>query len=148
MIFSSPGKHPVSALQEICAKKHWDPPHYELVTDTGPSHHMSFCYKVVRTDYSKPNFPFLLSPLFAGDIAYWVFSASCSKCQQEASQTSSCPRLLTGTWIYRECLVNSSLLSRMRIYVKGEACDAQCICAHMRMQRTYTYVCTCIRGQE
>ncbi|CAI8058112.1 Protein Son [Geodia barretti] len=41
------GKHPVSALQEICAKKHWDPPHYELVTSAGPSHNMNFLYKVV-----------------------------------------------------------------------------------------------------
>ena len=36
----------MSALQEICAKKHWDPPHYELVTSAGPSHNMNFLYKV------------------------------------------------------------------------------------------------------
>lgn len=41
------GKHPVSALQEICAKKRWDPPHYELVTLAGPSHQMNFRYKVI-----------------------------------------------------------------------------------------------------
>jgi hypothetical protein len=39
------GKHPVSALQEICAKKHWDPPHYELVDSSGPSHQMNFLYR-------------------------------------------------------------------------------------------------------
>ena len=45
-LFNSTGKHPVSALQEICAKKRWDPPHYDLVSSSGPSHQMSFSYKV------------------------------------------------------------------------------------------------------
>ena len=40
------GKHPVSVLQEICAKKRWDPPHYELLELGGPAHKKSFLYKV------------------------------------------------------------------------------------------------------
>lgn len=40
------GKHPVSALQEICAKKKWDPPHYEMVDVAGPAHKKTFLYRV------------------------------------------------------------------------------------------------------
>jgi len=40
------GKHPVSVLQEICAKKRWDPPHYELLELGGPAHKKSFLYKI------------------------------------------------------------------------------------------------------
>ena len=45
-LFVIVGKHPVSALQEICAKKHWDPPHYELLELGGPAHKKNFLYKV------------------------------------------------------------------------------------------------------
>jgi len=41
-------KHPVSVLQEICSKKHWGPPSYDLVESSGPSHLMTFLYSVSR----------------------------------------------------------------------------------------------------
>ena len=40
------GKHPVSALQELCAKKGWGSPDYDLISETGPSHMKSFMYRV------------------------------------------------------------------------------------------------------
>ena len=41
-----PGKHPVSALQELCARKRWDPPRYDLKQDVGPAHLKLFLYQV------------------------------------------------------------------------------------------------------
>lgn len=46
MIKDTLGKHPVSALQELCSKKQWDPPSYEMVSDTGPAHMKCYIYKV------------------------------------------------------------------------------------------------------
>ena len=40
------GKNPVSILHELCAKKHWVPPTYELVTEVGPAHRKNFTFKV------------------------------------------------------------------------------------------------------
>ena len=40
------GKHPVCALQELCSKKQWDPPSYDIVSETGPQHMRTFVYKV------------------------------------------------------------------------------------------------------
>ena len=37
------GKHPVSALQEICQKRHWGGPQYHSV---GPSNNTAFLFKV------------------------------------------------------------------------------------------------------
>jgi hypothetical protein len=49
------GKHPVSVLQELALKKHWDPPSYELVSETGPSHMKSYMYKVkVNNEIYQP----------------------------------------------------------------------------------------------
>ena len=42
----SAGKHPVCALQELCSKKQWDPPSYDIVSETGPQHMRTFVYKV------------------------------------------------------------------------------------------------------
>ena len=45
-IIPSTGKHPVSALQELCTKKHWPTPVYELVNESGPGHMKTFLYRV------------------------------------------------------------------------------------------------------
>lgn len=52
---SSIGKHPVSALQEICAKKKWKPPVYELMDCVGSAHKKTFLYRVglLKTNAEK-----------------------------------------------------------------------------------------------
>ncbi|KAL4233824.1 hypothetical protein ACF0H5_008500 [Mactra antiquata] len=47
------GKHPVSALGELCNKRRWGAPHYELVHESGPPHKKDFLFKVRvnGTDY-------------------------------------------------------------------------------------------------
>lgn len=40
------GKHPVSALMEICTKRKWPAPDFRLVADTGPDHIRQFLFKV------------------------------------------------------------------------------------------------------
>uniref|UniRef100_A0A8C4SQ68 SON protein n=1 Tax=Erpetoichthys calabaricus TaxID=27687 RepID=A0A8C4SQ68_ERPCA len=40
------GKHPVSALMEICNKRKWSPPEFALVHDSGPDHRKNFLFKV------------------------------------------------------------------------------------------------------
>ena len=45
------GKHPVSALQELCARKRWDPPCYSLKEDAGPAHLKMFLYQVLYGAY-------------------------------------------------------------------------------------------------
>ncbi|XP_051783169.1 serine/arginine repetitive matrix protein 2-like isoform X3 [Erpetoichthys calabaricus] len=41
------GKHPVSALMEICNKRKWSPPEFALVHDSGPDHRKNFLFKVM-----------------------------------------------------------------------------------------------------
>eukprot|EP00058_Branchiostoma_floridae_P027127 XP_002612618.1 hypothetical protein BRAFLDRAFT_219680 [Branchiostoma floridae] len=41
------GKHPVSALMEICNKRKWMPPEFVLVHDSGPDHKKNFLFKVL-----------------------------------------------------------------------------------------------------
>lgn len=40
------GKHPVSALTELCTKRRWGPPAFEVVNETGPAHKRMFLFKV------------------------------------------------------------------------------------------------------
>ncbi|CBY34438.1 unnamed protein product [Oikopleura dioica] len=40
------GKHPVSALMEVCSKRRWGQPEFTLVTDTSAGNNRSFLYKV------------------------------------------------------------------------------------------------------
>lgn len=39
-------KHPVSLLGEICAKRKYGAPSYELVMESGPFHSRQFLFKV------------------------------------------------------------------------------------------------------
>lgn len=45
-IFLFAGKHPVSALMEICNKRRWQPPEFLLVHDSGPDHRKHFLFRV------------------------------------------------------------------------------------------------------
>jgi len=40
------GKHPVSALMEVCSKRRWGQPEFTLLTDPGAGNNRSFLYKV------------------------------------------------------------------------------------------------------
>ena len=40
------GKHPVSALMEICDKRHWGAPQFTVVSESGPEHKKNFLFKV------------------------------------------------------------------------------------------------------
>lgn len=40
------GKHPVSALMELCSKRKWKPPLYTVIKDIGPPHKKLFLFKV------------------------------------------------------------------------------------------------------
>ena len=41
------GKHPVSAINEICSKRKWSPPDFQIVRNDGPDHHRTFMFKVL-----------------------------------------------------------------------------------------------------
>lgn len=41
------GKHPVSALMEICTKRKWMAPDFIVVNDSGPDHRKNFLFKVI-----------------------------------------------------------------------------------------------------
>ncbi|XP_015217306.1 protein SON [Lepisosteus oculatus] len=41
------GKHPVSALMEMCNKRKWSPPEFVMVHNSGPDHRKNFLFKVV-----------------------------------------------------------------------------------------------------
>lgn len=49
-IQDGPGKHPVSMVQELCAKRKWDLPTYDLVSEEGPDHRKNFVFKVCNDD--------------------------------------------------------------------------------------------------
>lgn len=40
------GKHPVSALVELCNKRKWGPPQFEFIFECGPDHKKNFLCKV------------------------------------------------------------------------------------------------------
>ena len=40
------GKHPVSALVELCNKRRWGSPDFQLVHEGGPDHKKNFLFKV------------------------------------------------------------------------------------------------------
>ncbi|CAI5772615.1 protein SON isoform X1 [Podarcis lilfordi] len=50
------GKHPVSALLEVCNKRRWLPPIFALVNDNRPEHNKHFLFKVLVNGIEyKPN---------------------------------------------------------------------------------------------
>ena len=42
------GKHPVSALTELCSKRRWGPPVFEIAFDCGPPHKKQYVFKVSK----------------------------------------------------------------------------------------------------
>ncbi|KAM6945326.1 uncharacterized protein sonb [Aplochiton taeniatus] len=51
------GKHPVSALMELCVKRRWIQPDFVMVHHSGPDHRKNFLFKVVvnGVDYQPPS---------------------------------------------------------------------------------------------
>jgi dsRNA-specific ribonuclease len=54
---SFPGKHPVSALTELCNKKKWGSPEFIMVHESGPDHKKNFLFKVRNLSTSCIQFP-------------------------------------------------------------------------------------------
>uniref|UniRef100_A0A7N5KE62 G-patch domain-containing protein n=1 Tax=Ailuropoda melanoleuca TaxID=9646 RepID=A0A7N5KE62_AILME len=51
------GKHPVSALLEVCNKRRWSPPVFVLVNDNRPEYRKHFLFKVMVNGVEhKPSF--------------------------------------------------------------------------------------------
>lgn len=40
------GKHPVSALVELCNKRKWGPPDFQIIQESGPDHQKAFMFQV------------------------------------------------------------------------------------------------------
>ena len=40
------GKHPVSAIMEVCSKRKWKAPDFLLIRNDGPDHFRTFMFKV------------------------------------------------------------------------------------------------------
>ena len=55
----------MSVLNEMCSKRHWHPPKFELMEDIGPAHHKTFRFKVYFT-LMLPNLPAGKLPLEIG----------------------------------------------------------------------------------
>ncbi|MEE6467966.1 hypothetical protein FKM82_008122 [Ascaphus truei] len=50
------GKHPISALMELCNKRKWSPPEFVLVDNAGPDHRKRFLFRVtVNGVLHQPN---------------------------------------------------------------------------------------------
>lgn len=47
VVYDLSGKHPVSALMELTAKRRWGNPEFELCFEHGPPHKRQFVYKVI-----------------------------------------------------------------------------------------------------
>ena len=54
------GKHPVSALTELCSKRRWGPPIFTQAFECGPPHKKQYVYKVCL-DLNKQNLSLLIS---------------------------------------------------------------------------------------
>ena len=114
-LFVIVGKHPVSALQEICAKKHWDPPHYELLELGGPAHKKNFLYKVgdwKHITYIISIIDHLAITLFHQQVSvplgtFQPAVASPSKKQAKAQAATAC---LQGLGFYSDSAVTYTAL--------------------------------------
>ena len=67
------GKHPVSALTELCSKRRWGPPIFSQAFDCGPPHKKQFVYKVTGTMIFQPDR--LLSSQISGQSSNPVYMA-------------------------------------------------------------------------
>ena len=59
------GKHPVSALVELCNRRKWGAPVFELVHESGPDHKKNFLFKVNTPPLTKviclaPGLPYVI----------------------------------------------------------------------------------------
>ncbi|KAM3934605.1 protein SON isoform 3-T3 [Leptodactylus fuscus] len=84
------GKHPISALMELCNKKKWSPPEFELVDDTGPEHRKRFLFRVtVNGVLCQPSQPSLTKKLAKATAAAAALQALGALPKESMTSTSN-----------------------------------------------------------
>ncbi|KAM4046417.1 protein SON isoform 2-T2 [Anomaloglossus baeobatrachus] len=84
------GKHPISALMELCNKKKWSPPDFELVDDTGPEHRKRFLFRVtVNGVLCQPSQPSLTKKLAKATAAAAALQALGALPKESMTSTSN-----------------------------------------------------------
>ncbi|KAK3098793.1 hypothetical protein FSP39_023165 [Pinctada imbricata] len=70
------GKHPVSALVELCNKRRWGAPDFQLIHESGPDHKKHFLYKVIVHNVAY-------QPAVASNTKKVAKAAAATACLQE-----------------------------------------------------------------
>ncbi|XP_073440713.1 protein SON isoform X2 [Dendrobates tinctorius] len=84
------GKHPISALMELCNKKKLSPPEFELVDDTGPEHRKRFLFRVfVNGVLCQPSQPSLTKKLAKATAAAAALQALGALPKENITSTSN-----------------------------------------------------------
>ncbi|XP_056415528.1 protein SON isoform X2 [Hyla sarda] len=84
------GKHPISALMELCNKKKWSPPDFELVDDTGPEHRKRFLFRVtVNGVLCQPSQPSVTKKLAKATAAAAALQALGALPKENITSTSN-----------------------------------------------------------
>ncbi|XP_073524453.1 protein SON isoform X2 [Phyllobates terribilis] len=84
------GKHPISALMELCNKKKLSPPEFELVDDTGPEHRKRFLFRVtVNGVLCQPSQPSLTKKLAKATAATAALQALGALPKENMTSTSN-----------------------------------------------------------
>ncbi|XP_044140377.1 protein SON isoform X4 [Bufo gargarizans] len=92
------GKHPISALMELCNKKKWSPPEFELVDDTGPEHRKRFLFRVtVNGVLCQPSQPSLTKKLAKATAAATALQALGALPKESMTSTSNFCSASTST---------------------------------------------------
>lgn len=90
-------KHPVSLLGEICAKRKYGAPMYEVVSEAGPFHSRQFLFKVIFSIFNV--FIWLgditMNDVSLGDCQRYGVSTAKPEFEQKGSQGCCCPRRIT-----------------------------------------------------
>ncbi|CAN2387584.1 hypothetical protein PRIEUP_LOCUS11903 [Pristimantis euphronides] len=92
------GKHPISALMELCNKKKWSLPEFELVDDTGPEHRKRFLFRVtVNGVLCQPSQPSLTKKLAKATAAAAALQALGALPKENMTSTSNFCSASTST---------------------------------------------------
>ncbi|XP_041439349.1 uncharacterized protein son.S isoform X2 [Xenopus laevis] len=92
------GKHPISALMELCNKKKWSPPEFVLVDDTGPEHRKRFLFRVtVSGGVYQPNQPSLNKKLAKATAAAAALQALGALPKESMTSTANFRSASTST---------------------------------------------------
>ncbi|XP_069800703.1 protein SON isoform X2 [Dendropsophus ebraccatus] len=92
------GKHPISALMELCNKKKWSPPEFELVDDTGPEHRKRFLFRVtVNGVLCQPSQPSVTKKLAKATAAAAALQALGALPKENMTSTSNFCSASTST---------------------------------------------------